>query len=110
MGQENDKKEKTLRELRDEQGHFSIGILINWWLIPGFIGLLGTLAIGKMLPMIFLSVSHGRSIASTFSHLQYDLGKEFDLLRELRFEDTNLWVFLLFGFILGVFIKYAYSD
>lgn len=110
MSTENDKKEKTLRELRDEQGNFSIGILINWWIIPGFIGTLGALAIGKMLPMILQSVSHGRSIASTFSHLQYDLGKEFDLLRELRFEDTSLWAILLFGFILGVFLKYAYSD
>lgn len=103
--------DKNLRLKRDENsGKFTVMTFLNWWLVPGFIGMAVTVFIGRIMAVVISHMPRNEPVGRGFKHAMDNLSEDFGHLAALEWDRTNLWTYLLFGFVLGVFIKYAYSD
>lgn len=104
---ENDEK---MRLKRDDRGNkLTAATVLNWWLIPGFIGML-LVILGKIVAGVASFLPRNESLTRSFNRALKNLNEDFSHLIALEWDKTNIGILLLFGFILGVFIKYAYSD
>lgn len=111
MSQLPDDDELNLRKRRLESGAKShMDVLIYWWLAPGVIGILGTLFIGSFLLPVFMNFGRNESLGRNINRVVGELNTDLAALVTLNWSQTQIWMYMLFGFILGVIIKYTYSD
>lgn len=83
---------------------------IGWILIPGVIGSAVAVILFVMLPSMARSLRQQLSINKTINNAFADVGKEFGHLFSMNWQDTQIWMYLLAGALLGIFLKYSYSD
>lgn len=103
--------EMNLRKKRLEHDEkFTAGTFTNWWLWPGCIGILGTLFLGRILLPIFLAMGNGEPLSRNIKRIIAEFNEDLTHLVKLDWSQTNITLYILFGFILGVIIKYTYSD
>jgi ribose/xylose/arabinose/galactoside ABC-type transport system permease subunit len=105
---ETDEKLRLKRD--DRKRKFTVGTFIDWWLIPGFIGMLITVFFVKFVVAFAAFMTRNEPLQRGVRKIGNDLNEEIMQLIALEWDKTNLWLVMLFGFILGVFLKYAYSD
>lgn len=102
--------EKPRKPLKDEASSFDSADIINWVLIPGIIGIICSIIIGRIIPTIMLSMGAGQGGKGIGANISRMLDSEFNSLTEIPlFENPFFWV-MVFGFLFGVLIKYIYSD
>lgn len=87
-----------------------IGHAITWAVSPICLGILGIIVIGKILPHIASGLFERRTLDSSINRLFYDLHLEIQAMLMGNFSHGNLWVLILIGAVLGIFIKIAFSD
>lgn len=78
-------------------------------LIPGFYGIIGSIILGIGLPSAIDSLAQRHTLAAMGKQVINRIIGAFDALAKLDFSGTFPLV-LLFGFILGVFIRHAYGN
>lgn len=103
---------QDLRKLREEQKEFGVdsATIVHWVAIPGIIGVISALIIGRIVPSLAHSVLSNHSFAQMGKNISLTLDSDFDSLTEVSVYANNFVLLMLFGFILGIFIKFSFSD
>ncbi len=103
---------QDLRKLREGQKDLGVdsATIIHWVVIPGIIGLISALIIGRIVPSLAHSVLSNHNFAQMGRNISLTLDDDFNSLTEVSVFTNNFVLLMLFGFILGVFIKFSFSD
>lgn len=89
--------------------HSPSALFLQWWVIPGFIGIFSML-FGKFIIGIVMTFSSREPLSRGVNKTADKMVEELGYLGDLDFSSTDIWAYMLFGMLLGIFIKYAYSD
>lgn len=108
MGNYNDEQHRLKRD--DKPRGFSLGSFMSFFLKPGLFGMVTVTLFYVLIPIFVDGIQQKVSIARAADKSIAKLNTDVTYLLALEFGKTNLWVYLLFGALLGIFIKYAYSD
>lgn len=103
-------EEKYRLKREDNDRGFNPSMFISWILFPGLIGMFCMTLLVVAVPSIVASMRRGFSFDLIADKLLQALDREFSLLVTLKWGETNLWAYLLFGALLAILIKYCYTD
>ncbi|MCH2546319.1 MAG: hypothetical protein MK052_01740 [Alphaproteobacteria bacterium] len=108
--QHNKEEEMRLKRKDDEETPFTIHTFIHWWLVPGMVGVIGTIILAKIITGLFMDLSNGTNLGKSADKVLDKLNVDFNYLLQFEWSKTDIWAYMIFGFLVGVLIKYAYSD
>lgn len=108
MGNYDDEQHRLKRD--DKRGGFTLGTFMSFILIPGFFGMAIVTLFYVLVPIFVGGLQQKTTIARAADKAMAKLNTDIAHMLALDFGKTNLWAFMLFGALLGMFIKYAYSD
>lgn len=99
--------EEHLRLKRDDREEsFSIG----WMFMPALLGMAAAVFFMVILPSLLESIGNQARFSRMGDDIAKALNKEFSLLAEFKWAETNLWIYLLAGAVIGIFIRYSFRD
>ena len=102
--------DKNLRKLREEQPSFTINTLVQWFLIPGLLGIVVTLFFVKIVIGVAVSMPRNEALGTSLNRIFSKLNNDIAQFLTLNWANIDLPFYMLIGFLLGVVIKYTYSD
>lgn len=106
------KNDEDARLKRDDAERPSgiVGAFFHSLLIPGFIGIIVSLFLGKFGGGLVRIVANHEPVGRGIDRIFTTLNTEVAQLLALDWDKNTLWMYLVFGFVAGVVIKHAYSD
>lgn len=108
MGNYDDEQHRLKRD--DTPKGFTLGTFISFLLMPGLFGTAIVTLFYVLVPIFVSGLQQKVTIARAADKAMVKLNTDIAHLLALEFGKTNLWAYMLFGMLLGIFIKYAYSD
>jgi hypothetical protein len=109
--QNDNHKPSNYRKTFDEE-HASLNsvVIVRGVLIPGFIGVIVAVIIGRVIPAVMQSMTLGHSFKGIGNNIVRVLDSEFENLTKITIlENAFLWI-MVFGFIGGIIIRHFYTD
>jgi hypothetical protein len=103
-------EDAKLRRDDSEPGNDWYGSFVNGFLMPGLMGFLGALFLGKFCAGLIRIVTEDQPVARGINKIFSDLSREFGLLAQMQWGQTTLWMYVIVGFVAGILIKFAYQD
>lgn len=100
---------RKLRQEKEDGGIDSISI-VNWVVVPGLVGVICALIIGRVVPSLGHSVLAGHSFSQMGQNIALTVNRDFDSLTEMNVFSNTFLLLMVFGFVLGIFIKFSFSD
>lgn len=101
-------EEKYRLKRKDDKGERGPGF--GWVFGPAIIGMGLAFILTAVLPSLAASIAKKAKFSRMLDNLAKDLGEELTLIGDMKWGETNLWLYLLIGAALGIIAKYFYSD
>jgi hypothetical protein len=102
-----DEEHMRLRRPDDERPK---GGAAGFIFMPACIGMVVAVLLAVILPALGKSMSSSATFANMGRSIVRDLDKEFGLLANMKFAETNIWIYMLIGAVLGVVLRYFFKS
>lgn len=102
-----DEEHMRLRRPDDERPADSVAGL---FFMPAFMGMIVAVLLAIILPAVGKAMSTNGTFANMGKTVARDLDKEFGLLANMKFAETNIWIYMLIGAVLGVVLRYFFKS
>lgn len=85
-------------------------ISAGWLFMPALLGMSTSVFLMVVVPSLLDSISSQHSFNRMATEIQKALKEEFTLLANMEWGETNLWIYLLAGAAIGIFIRISFRD
>lgn len=102
-----DEEHMRLRRPDDERREDSGA---GFYIMPALIGMIVAVLLAVILPALAKAMTTIGTFSNMGRTIARDLDKEFGLLVNLKFAETNIWIYMLIGAVIAVVLRYFFKN